>query len=64
MRIPAGVSIRQLSDVLMHYEVELGQTDYGPVLYGKKEELEKARDHIIKALNERISELGDREKES
>ena len=32
-------------------------TDYGPMLQGEVKELEKVRDFLVKALNERINEL-------
>lgn len=43
--------------IMEKYNVELVQTDEGPVLQGELEELEKVKDEIIKYLNERIKEL-------
>ena len=57
MRIPPGVSGQILAKVLEKYNLEVKQTDYGPVLYGEKEQLEDAQDIIIRASNERIKEL-------
>jgi hypothetical protein len=57
MRLPPGVPGQVLAEVLEKHELEVKQTDYGPVLYGEKEQLEDAQDIIIKALNERIKEL-------
>ncbi len=57
MRIPPGVTIRQMSDAISKYNLELKQGEYGPILYGKKEDLEKARDYFVKSLKERIKEL-------
>jgi hypothetical protein len=39
------------------HDIEVKQTDYGPVMQGEKEQLEDAQDIIIRALNERIKEL-------
>ncbi|NYB51630.1 MAG: hypothetical protein HVN35_03560 [Methanobacteriaceae archaeon] len=57
MRIPAGITERMMVEVITKFNLELKNTDYGPVLYGKKEDLENAQDHIVKALNERLKEL-------
>jgi len=58
MRIPMGVTGQILANVLEKFDLEVKQSDDGPLLYGEKEQLEDARDYIIKALNERIKELG------
>lgn len=57
MRLPHGVTGSMVIKIMEKYDVELVQTDQGPVLQGELEELEKARDEIIKYLNERIKEL-------
>jgi hypothetical protein len=57
MMIPAGITGQILANVMDKFDVEVKQTDDGPVLYGEKEALENARDFIVKALNERIKEL-------
>lgn len=57
MRIPAGITESQLAEVINTYDLELIQTEYGPVLKGEIEKLESARDQIVKALNDRIQEL-------
>jgi hypothetical protein len=58
MKIPLGTPGNLVAEVMEKYnELELKQTDYGPVLYGEKEDLEGAQDIIIKGLNERIKEL-------
>lgn len=57
MRLPPGVPGQTLAEVLEKYDLEVKQTDYGPVLYGEKEQLEGAQDIIIRSLNERIKEL-------
>jgi len=62
MRLPPGVTERSVAAVIGKYELEIKQTDYGPVLYGEKEDLEKARDDIVKDINERLKELKSRKK--
>ena len=57
MRIPPGVPGQALAEILEKYDLEVKQTDYGPIMYGTKEELEGAQEIILKALNERIKEL-------
>lgn len=57
MRIPPGVSGQVLAQIMEKFDVEFKQTDYGPIIYGEKEDLENAQDMIIKSLNERIKEL-------
>lgn len=57
MMIPAGITGQILANVMDKFDVEVKQTDDGPVLYGEKETLENAQDFIVKALNERIKEL-------
>lgn len=62
MRIPPGVTERNMAEIISNYEVELAHTDDGPVLKGEMEELEKIRDYMIKSLNERIKEFDNSKK--
>jgi len=48
MRIPPGVSGQVLAQIMEKFDVEFKQTDYGPIIYGEKEDLENAQDMIIK----------------
>ena len=57
MRIPPGVTGQIIADVMEKYNLEVKQTDFGPVFQGEITNLEDARDYIIKSLNERIAEL-------
>lgn len=57
MKLPPGVPGQVMAEVLEKLDLEVKQTDYGPMLYGEKEALENAQDIIIRALNERIKEL-------
>lgn len=62
MRIPPGVTERNMAEIITNYEVELSHTDNGPVLIGEMEELEKIREYMVKSLNERIKEFGENKK--
>ncbi|WP_048191345.1 hypothetical protein [Methanobacterium sp. SMA-27] len=57
MRIPPGVTGQIIANVMENYNLEVKQTDAGPVFQGEIKNLEDARDYIVKALNERIQEL-------
>ena len=57
MRIPPGVTGQIIAHVMEKYNLEVKQTDFGPVFQGEITNLEDARDYIIKSLNERIAEL-------
>lgn len=57
MKIPPGVPGQILAEIMEKHDVEVKQTDYGPVMQGEKEQLEDAQDIIIRTLNERIKEL-------
>lgn len=59
MMIPPGVTVQMLAKLQKEYpDISIEQSDNGPLLLGEKEQLEKARDYIVKALNERIKQLG------
>ena len=57
MRIPPGVTGQIIAHVMENYNLEVKQTDTGPVFQGEFKNLEDARDYVVKALNERIQEL-------
>lgn len=57
MIIPPGVTGMIIAHVMENYNLEVKQTDMGPVFQGEIKDLEDARDYIVKALNERIAEL-------
>ncbi len=57
MIIPPGVTGMIIAHVMENYNLEVKQTDAGPVFQGEIKNLEDARDYIVKALNERIDEL-------
>ncbi len=60
MKLPAGVSGQILAKIMEELDLDVKQTDYGPVMVGEKEDLETAQDMIIKSLHERIKELEDK----
>ena len=61
MRIPPGTPAHLIEEVIEKYdELELKQTENGPVLLGEKQDLEGAQDIIINGLNQRIKELEDK----
>lgn len=64
MRIPPGVTERNMAEIITNYEVDLAHTDHGPVLKGEMEELEKVREYVVKSLNERIKLFEGRNKPS
>ncbi|MBZ9570850.1 hypothetical protein KQY27_04745 [Methanobrevibacter sp. TMH8] len=57
MRLPNGVGEQILAHTIEKFDVKLKHTDYGPVLVGTMEELEDAKDYIVKSINERLNEL-------
>jgi len=63
MRLPNGIGERILAHTIEKFEVRLKHTDYGPVLIGTMEELEEAKDFIIKSMNERLKELTNKDEE-
>ncbi|PKL66248.1 MAG: hypothetical protein CVV28_11655 [Methanobacteriales archaeon HGW-Methanobacteriales-1] len=64
MRIPPGVTERNMAEIITNYEVDLAHTDHGPVLKGEMEELEKVREYMVKSLNERIELFEEQKKPS
>ena len=57
MRIPPGITGQIVAHVMEEYDLEVKQSDFGPVFLGQMKNLEDARDYIVKELNARISEL-------
>jgi len=64
MRLPPGVGEQVLAHTIEKFDVELKHTDYGPALVGTMEELEDAKDFIVKSINERLNELSNSKKET
>ena len=63
MKLPNGVGEQVLAHTVEKFDVKLKHTDFGPTLVGTMEELEEAKDFIIKSINERINELSNSEEE-
>lgn len=61
MKLPNGIGEQILAHIIEKFEVKLKHTDYGPVLVGTAEELEDAKDYIVKSINERLNELSNKE---
>ncbi len=57
MIIPPGVTGMIIAYVMENYNLEVKQTDAGPMFQGTIKNLEDARQYIVKALNERINVL-------
>ncbi|MDR1722091.1 MAG: hypothetical protein LBR24_03465 [Methanobrevibacter sp.] len=57
MTLPNGVGEKILAHVVANFDVQLKHTDYGPKLLGTPDELENAKDYIVKSINERLREL-------
>ena len=63
MRLPNGVGEQVLAHTIEKFDVELKHSEYGPALVGTMEELEEAKEFIIKSINERLNELSKKEEE-
>lgn len=63
MKLPNGVGEQILAHTIEKFDVKLKHTDYGPKLIGTMEELEDAKEYIIKSINERLNELSNSEKQ-
>ncbi|MDR2830465.1 MAG: hypothetical protein LBB45_05455 [Methanobrevibacter sp.] len=57
MKLPNGVGEKVLADTINNFDVNLEHTEFGPKLIGSIEELENAKDFIVKALNERLQDF-------
>ena len=57
MKLPIGVGEKVLADTIDKFDVKLKHTDLGPVIQGTMEELENAKDFIVKEMNERINKF-------
>lgn len=64
MKLPVGIGEQVLANTIEKFEVKLKHTDYGPVLVGTSEELENAKDFIVKSINERLNQLSKEDDET
>lgn len=59
IKLPNGVGEQMLAHTIEKFDVKLKQTEFGPKLLGKYEELEKAQKYIYDLINKRLKELED-----
>ncbi|MDR3292203.1 MAG: hypothetical protein LBT10_08675 [Methanobrevibacter sp.] len=57
MKLPNGFGEKMLADVISNFDVNLKHTEFGPKLIGSKEELENAKNFLVKSLNERLRDF-------
>lgn len=57
LRIPNGVGEQVMAHAFEKFEIDLRQSEYGPVFVGKKEELLKVQEYIYEEMNKRLKEL-------
>ena len=57
MGLPNGVGEAMLAHTIEKFDVKLEHTEFGPKLIGSYEELEKAKEFIAKAIEDRLKEL-------
>lgn len=57
LRIPNGVGEQIMAHAFEKFDVDLRQTEYGPVFVGKKDELLKAQEYIFSEMKKRLEEL-------
>ena len=57
MGIPNGVGEAMLAHTIEKFDVKLEHSEFGPVLIGYYEELEKAKQFLAEAIAERLKEL-------
>lgn len=57
LKIPNGVGEQMLAHAIQNFDVTLEHTELGPKLIGSEEELKKAYDFLIDAIETRLKEL-------
>lgn len=57
MGLPNGVGEAMLAHAIEKFDVKLEHSEFGPLLIGSYEELEKAKKFLADAIAERIKEL-------
>ena len=57
MGLPNGVGEAMLAHTIEKFDVKLEHSEFGPVLIGSYEELEKAKQFLAEAIAERLKEL-------
>ncbi len=57
MGLPNGVGEAMLAHAIEKFDVKLEHTEFGPKLIGSYEELEKTKEFLANAIQERLKEL-------
>ena len=57
MGLPNGVGEAMLAHAFEKFDIKLEQTELGPKIIGEYEELLKAREFLVNAIQERLEEL-------
>ena len=57
MGLPNGVGEAMLAHAFEKFDIKLEQTEFGPKIIGEYEELLKAREFLVNAIQERLDEL-------
>ena len=57
MGLPNGVGEAMLAHDIEKFDIKLEHTEFGPKLIGSYEELEKAKEFLANAIQERLKEL-------
>ena len=57
MGLPNGVGEAMLAHAFEKFDIKLEQTEFGPKIIGEYEELLKAREFLVNAIQERLEEL-------
>ena len=57
MGLPTGVGEAMLAQAFDKFDIKLEQTEFGPKIIGEYEELLKAREFLVNAIQERLEEL-------
>ena len=53
--LPPGPTISEIKDAVDNFDVQLKQSDDGPVLHGSYEEINNAVNYIVDAMSERLN---------
>lgn len=57
MGVPNGVGEQMLAHAIEQFNIKLEHTEYGPKLIGSYEELEKVKEFLKNAIEERLKQL-------
>lgn len=57
MGLPNGVGEQMLAHAFENFDIKLEHTEYGPKLIGSYEELEKVKEFLREALEEKVKKF-------